>query len=128
MANTRHRLAKETWWAAEDVLPKGGAPCGECGKTLVFGRNERQQIAKHGLEADCPCGARIIVEPNRPDTGGRNVSDHIRWAKCPECGAEQEDMGRNVACDECGYGPMPFQDPDTEPDDDDSTLRQGAKP
>lgn len=27
---------------------------------------------------------------------------------CPECEAEQADMGRNVKCEECGYGPMPL--------------------
>jgi hypothetical protein len=27
--------------------------------------------------------------------------------ECPECGHEQPDMGNNVECEECGYGPMP---------------------
>ncbi len=31
----------------------------------------------------------------------------IQFVECPECGAEQADMGRNVCCEECGYGPMP---------------------
>ena len=26
---------------------------------------------------------------------------------CTECGNEQADMGNNVACEECGFGPMP---------------------
>lgn len=30
---------------------------------------------------------------------------------CPECGYEQEDMGRSVKCDGCGYGPMPTTAP-----------------
>jgi ribosomal protein S27E len=34
----------------------------------------------------------------RPDT---------KWVECPECGYEQEDMGRAVRCEACGYGPMP---------------------
>lgn len=29
---------------------------------------------------------------------------------CPDCGAEQSDMGRNVLCEECDGGPMPFHD------------------
>ncbi len=29
------------------------------------------------------------------------------YVKCPWCGNEQTDMGRNVACEECGKGPMP---------------------
>ncbi len=31
----------------------------------------------------------------------------IQFVICPECGHEQPDMGRNVRCEECGYGPMP---------------------
>jgi len=30
------------------------------------------------------------------------------FVTCPECGAEQPDMGKGVACEECGYGPMPY--------------------
>jgi hypothetical protein len=26
---------------------------------------------------------------------------------CPECGNEQAEMGCGVACEECGFGPMP---------------------
>lgn len=29
------------------------------------------------------------------------------FVTCPECGSEQGDMGRNVTCDNCGFGPMP---------------------
>lgn len=39
---------------------------------------------------------------------------------CPECGHEQADMGRNVACEECGGGPMPTAD------DADVTEARGA--
>lgn len=28
-------------------------------------------------------------------------------SECPQCLAEQADMGSNVQCEECGYGPMP---------------------
>lgn len=35
--------------------------------------------------------------------------DEIRFVQCPECGSEQADMGRNVACEECGHGPMPSE-------------------
>lgn len=31
----------------------------------------------------------------------------VTFVKCPECGEEQADMGRNMQCDFCGYGPMP---------------------
>ena len=34
-------------------------------------------------------------------------SDIPEEVKCPWCGATQSDMGRNVACEECGEGPMP---------------------
>ena len=30
--------------------------------------------------------------------------------RCPHCGNEQADMGNNVACEECGEGPMPTRD------------------
>lgn len=33
--------------------------------------------------------------------------DAIEWVRCPECGEEQADFGRNVSCEYCGYGPMP---------------------
>ncbi len=29
------------------------------------------------------------------------------WATCPDCGNQQADMGHNVNCEACGYGPMP---------------------
>ena len=31
----------------------------------------------------------------------------IEFVICPECGFEQADMGNNVQCEECDYGPMP---------------------
>lgn len=31
----------------------------------------------------------------------------IKFVVCPECGNEQADMGNNVDCEECGWGPMP---------------------
>lgn len=34
--------------------------------------------------------------------------DELDWVDCPECGTEQADMGRNVCCEECGWGPMPY--------------------
>ena len=41
------------------------------------------------------------------------MTDEIQFVECPECGAEQADMGRGVDCEECGYGPMPVTpDPD----------------
>lgn len=27
--------------------------------------------------------------------------------KCPQCGNEQSDMGNNVVCEECDFGPIP---------------------
>lgn len=33
----------------------------------------------------------------------------IQFVTCPECGNEQADMGKNVACEECGYFPMPTE-------------------
>ncbi len=35
------------------------------------------------------------------------MSNEIQFVECPECGAEQADMGHGVECEECGYGPMP---------------------
>ncbi len=40
------------------------------------------------------------------------MTDEIKFVECPECGAEQADMGRNVCCEECDYGPMPVADED----------------
>jgi len=34
----------------------------------------------------------------------------VHWSTCPECGCQQSDMGKNSACEECGYGPMPTMD------------------
>ena len=31
----------------------------------------------------------------------------IEFVRCPECRNEQADMGHNVRCEECGFGPMP---------------------
>lgn len=31
----------------------------------------------------------------------------IQFVRCPECDYEQADMGRNVRCEGCGFGPMP---------------------
>lgn len=36
------------------------------------------------------------------------------FVECPECGAQQADMGRGVACEECGYAPMPSLSPKEE--------------
>ena len=33
----------------------------------------------------------------------------VQWVECPECQAQQEDMGNSVRCDNCGYGPMPTE-------------------
>jgi hypothetical protein len=35
------------------------------------------------------------------------MAEGPQFVTCPECGNEQGDMGRNVACDNCGFGPMP---------------------
>ena len=39
--------------------------------------------------------------------GKRKKPEPIQYVKCPECGEEQPDMGNNVACEVCGFGPMP---------------------
>ena len=31
----------------------------------------------------------------------------VEFVLCPMCGNEQSDMGNNVQCEECRYGPMP---------------------
>lgn len=38
------------------------------------------------------------------------MEDGPRFVTCPFCGSEQADMGVNVACEECGEGPMPYYD------------------
>ncbi len=38
----------------------------------------------------------------------------MEFVRCPECGNEQPDMGRGVACEACGFGPMPVP-PQQEP-------------
>ncbi len=37
------------------------------------------------------------------------MPDDIKFVKCIECGNEQADMGNNVACENCGEGPMPTE-------------------
>jgi hypothetical protein len=37
----------------------------------------------------------------------KTKEEPIKFVTCTECGNEQADMGRNVACEQCGYGPMP---------------------
>jgi len=41
---------------------------------------------------------------------GIEFDGQVFWSICPDCGWEQGDLGRNVSCDECGYGPMPTMD------------------
>lgn len=38
--------------------------------------------------------------------------DDVKFVHCPECDNEQADMGGNVTCEECGYGPMPTAEDD----------------
>lgn len=38
------------------------------------------------------------------------MEDESRFVNCPGCGNEQADMGRNVKCEVCEYGPMPYYD------------------
>lgn len=40
----------------------------------------------------------------------RNEPYEIRFVECPQCGYEQADMGNNVKCEDCGFGPMPTGD------------------
>jgi ribosomal protein L37E len=42
------------------------------------------------------------VEGHKPDP--------LEIVTCPECGNDQGDMGKNVCCEECGFGPMPYYD------------------
>lgn len=37
------------------------------------------------------------------------MSGDIQYVECPECGEEQPDMGNNVECENCGFGPMPTE-------------------
>lgn len=37
----------------------------------------------------------------------RPLDGTVEFVECDNCGEEQADMGRNVACENCGYGPMP---------------------
>ena len=37
------------------------------------------------------------------------MSEDIVFVTCPECGEDQVDMGRNVRCENCGFGPMPTE-------------------
>lgn len=38
------------------------------------------------------------------------VPDPIAYVTCPECDNDQGDAGRNVRCEVCGFGPMPWYD------------------
>lgn len=38
--------------------------------------------------------------------------EEILEVQCPLCGNVQPDMGRNVECEGCGEGPMPYYDRD----------------
>lgn len=38
------------------------------------------------------------------------IETGVKFVTCPECGNEQGDMGRNVRCEECDFGPMPYYD------------------
>lgn len=40
----------------------------------------------------------------------RRKEPEIEFVECEHCGHEQADMGRNVACEECGEGPMPTEE------------------
>ena len=47
------------------------------------------------------------------DSEGETMEEP-KFVICPECGNEQGDMGRNVSCEICGFGPMPYHDDDGE--------------
>ena len=67
-------------------------------------------------------GNRPQVRGGDPLPESRERSDHdapppeppIKFVACLGCEHEQGDMGRNVACEECGRGPMPYYDKDGE--------------
>jgi hypothetical protein len=69
----------------------------------------------HHLRADIARkdAALRVATPHLPD--GIEFDGHVYWCRCPECGAEQGDMGNNIACETCGAGPMPtMENKDTE--------------
>ena len=47
---------------------------------------------------------------------GITFDGQVYWCECPECGEFQGDIGNNIACENCGYGPMPTMD--AGPDED----------
>lgn len=69
----------------------------------------RESFVCLGCVWECfkPPEGETVTEERLPD--GIHLEDGVYWATCPECGTDQEDMGCNVECDECGYGPMPFR-------------------
>ena len=48
-----------------------------------------------------------MMKGGEPDDDGP-----VQFVTCPECGNEQGDMGHGVACEECGFGPMPAIEPE----------------
>lgn len=55
----------------------------------------------------------------------RSKEPELACVTCTECGNEQSDMGRNVECEECGYGPMPS--PSSAQFDADKAREKGKK-
>jgi hypothetical protein len=52
-----------------------------------------------------------------------------QFVACPECGEEQADRGRFVACDVCGYAPMPTHDgPESEIAEEEPHFFNGVTP
>lgn len=67
-------------------------------KAIERKARELQRLG-HAQGADMKLAA---VYGQRSETG-----DAIEWVQCTECGSSQADMGRGVACESCGAGPMP---------------------
>lgn len=56
-----------------------------------------------------PLAKKKLVE-RKQDKELKDRPDPLEYVTCPACGHDQGDMGRNVLCEECDEGPMPFYD------------------
>ena len=66
--------------------------------------------------------------PKKVTTAKNTKLKEVEEVECPECYNIQGDMGNNVKCEECGFGPMPTADKKLELKAGDSALvKKGTK-
>lgn len=52
-----------------------------------------------------------MTDPKKSSVISTSAKSSVpEFVTCPDCDAEQADMGQGTNCETCGYGPMPYYD------------------